>query len=282
MNQTHMQQQTHHTPEVSARSHPLLKTASFFTRLLLAAVLGTSLLPGAAIAAPADQVSLSSSLKIHPLLQYGAQVEPARLVRVIVQKTKSDIKASSIAMRVPGLLVAEEFDVIPAFVASVPQSAVAALASLPGVRYVSPDSAVQVVPALRSTDKKANKEQKPKPRHEARRQIDPRNLLTTYPFDTHATDVWQGTNGHSDTGSSIAVAVIDSGIDVAHPDLVNQVIAVNVNRNTQSADDGYGHGTHVAGIINGHDAAQHYLGIAPDAEVISVKVADDNGGAFVS
>jgi serine protease AprX len=81
---------------------------------------------------------------------------------------------------------------------------------------------------------------------------------------------------------NVGVAVIDSGIDSSHPDLVDRVVAINVNRMAQSAEDGYGHGTHVSGIIAGRDAAQHYLGIAPNATLISVKVADDNGGAYES
>jgi len=80
----------------------------------------------------------------------------------------------------------------------------------------------------------------------------------------------------------ISVAVIDSGLDAAHLDLSGQVVAVNVNRNSPTASDGYGHGTHVAGIINGHAADDRYLGVAPQATLISVKVSDDNGGAYVS
>jgi serine protease AprX len=260
----------------------LLNPTLLVSRLLATALLGATLIPAAVSAAPAVQVSLNSSVKVHPLLQYGAQAEPDRIVRVIVQKTKTDIKANNIAARVPGLQISEEFDVIPAFVASVPQSAISLLAQQPGVRYVSPDGAVQVIPALPSSRKKAEKGHPPKQGHHVKRHIDSANLVTTYPFDTHATDVWQGEKGQTDTGAGIGVALIDSGVDAAHLDLVNQVVAVNVNRSTLSADDGYGHGTHVAGIINGHDSAQHYLGIAPEATVISVKVADDNGGAYES
>jgi subtilisin family serine protease len=254
---------------------------SLLTPVLASALLGSTLLTGAASAAAAVQVSLNSSAKVHPLLQYGAQSDPTRIVRVIVQKTKDDIKIDKLAEQVPGLQPVEEFTVIPAFVADVPQSAVSVLARQPGVRYVSPDGAVQVIPALPSSHKKADKAHAPNQDHHPRRHIDSSQLLTTYPFDTRATEAWSGKKD-ADTGSNVAVAIIDSGVDASHPDLANQVVAVNVNRATQSADDGYGHGTHVAGIINGHDSSQHYLGIAPDATLISVKVADDNGGAYES
>ena len=46
--------------------------------------------------------------------------------------------------------------------------------------------------------------------------------------------------------------------------------------------DGYGHGTHVAGIIGGRDPSGQYLGMAPNTTLISVKVADDSGNAYES
>ena len=78
------------------------------------------------------------------------------------------------------------------------------------------------------------------------------------------------------------MAVVDSGIDATHPDLSGRVVAINVNRNALTAADGYGHGTHVAGAIAGNDPSGRYLGIAPNATIVSVKVTDDNGVAFES
>ena len=79
--------------------------------------------PIAGASAPAAAVSLDSTLKIHPLLQYGAVVDPNRMVRVIVQNAKPDSKASALVALVPGLQLEEEFQVVPAFVARVPASA---------------------------------------------------------------------------------------------------------------------------------------------------------------
>jgi len=255
--------------------------APFLIAAFLAPTVGT-LGVSAASNAP-SQVSLDPSVKIHPLLQYGQQADPTMLVRVIVQKTTADAKANSIAALVPGLQVTEEFKVIPAFVATLPEAAVSVLAQNSNVRYVSPDAGVQVIPNLPlPKSKPAPKQAGPKPVAASKHGIDASDLLTTYPFDTGAATAWSATDNHIETGSNVVVAVIDSGIDAAHPDLSGQVLAVNVNRNTQSAADGYGHGTHVAGIINGHDPAGQYLGIAPHATLISVKVADDNGQAYES
>jgi serine protease AprX len=246
---------------------------------MAAALLGTTALAPAAGASGAPIVSLDSTKKIHPLLQYGLQADPTKLVRVIVQKARADTKLDVLVRQVPGLQPGEEFTVIPSFVATLPETALATLAANPNVRYVSPDGAVQVVPALPVKAKKdAPKPPKPKANYDAKKAISSSSLLTTYPFDTGATSAWS----REATGSGVTVAVIDSGVDAAHPDLNGQVLAVNVNANTQSAADGYGHGTHVAGIINGHDGAQNYLGVAPNASLISVKVADDNGAAFES
>jgi len=86
-------------------------------------------------------------------------------------------------------------------------------------------------------------------------------------------------------GTGINVAVIDSGIDKNHPDLVGKVIAEkNFLANEISADDLLGHGTMIAGIIAGSGASSNgrYVGIAPGANLINVKVIDQNGNGRVS
>jgi serine protease AprX len=259
-------------------------------RLLVAPLLAATLLApmlvtpvGAAGTTVSTQISLDPSLKIHPFLQYGQVADPNGLVRVIVQKNSASASALSIASRVPGVLITEEFKVIPAFVAVAPESAIAALAVDANVRYLSPDGSVQILPGLPPLAVKPPPLPKlPAPIKPSKLGLDPSNLLTTYPFDTGATSAWSSADGHVETGSNVTVAVIDSGIDASHPDVSGQVLAVNVNKNTLSTGDGYGHGTHVAGIINGHDPAQQYLGIAPNAMLVSIKIGDDNGQAFES
>jgi subtilisin family serine protease len=86
------------------------------------------------------------------------------------------------------------------------------------------------------------------------------------------------------SGSSAAVAwVIDSGIDLDHPDLnVDKVRSRNFVLRDSSADDLNGHGTHVAGTIgairgNGKGA----YGVVPGASVVAVRVLDRRGsGAY--
>lgn len=79
---------------------------------------------------------------------------------------------------------------------------------------------------------------------------------------------------------SVSVAVVDTGVDYAHPDLVGRIDSINATDviDGGTAQDLYGHGTHVAGIIaaNANNAA-FVAGIAPSATVMPVRVLDAQG-----
>ena len=86
-------------------------------------------------------------------------------------------------------------------------------------------------------------------------------------------------------GRGITVAVLDSGIDKNHPDLIGKVVAEkNFLTDEVTADDLLGHGTMVAGIIAGSGNASNgkYKGIAPGASLLNVKVIDSKGNGKVS
>ena len=77
------------------------------------------------------------------------------------------------------------------------------------------------------------------------------------------------------TGAGVGVAVVDTGLDFAHPDLgLNaEVVGVNsFNALGGSCQDIHGHGTHVAGIIAARDNAIGVVGVAPDATLYCVNV----------
>jgi subtilisin family serine protease len=95
------------------------------------------------------------------------------------------------------------------------------------------------------------------------------------------------------TGAGIGVAVIDSGITANHDDLGASAISKTGQRVTQFVDfvnnrttkyDDWGHGTHVAGIIagSGYDSYGERAGIAPKANVISLKALDGEGKGRIS
>jgi thermitase len=75
------------------------------------------------------------------------------------------------------------------------------------------------------------------------------------------------------------VAVIDTGVNAAHPDLFGQVEAGYdfANKDNDPTDD-QGHGTHVAGIIAAKgDNRTGALGVAPQARVLSIKALSASG-----
>jgi thermitase len=83
-------------------------------------------------------------------------------------------------------------------------------------------------------------------------------------------------------GSPVLVAVLDTGIDASHEELTGRVIdAVNLG-SSDTADDIYGHGTPIAGIIAAADDGLGVIGLAPQSCLINVKVADDNGKCRLS
>ena len=123
--------------------------------------------------------------------------------------------------------------------------------------------------------------------------IDPGALATSYNQSIRASEIWD----RPATGKGVGVAVIDTGIagnmsdfQMSSTDRRSRVVATAVtNPYADTPRDTYGHGTHVAGIIAGNGANRdsgdplraRYVGVAPDANLVSVKVSDDAGDASV-
>lgn len=120
--------------------------------------------------------------------------------------------------------------------------------------------------------------------------------LISVELDTHITaqmhrvgDIiesdWAHKRGY--LGKGVGVAIVDTGIAL-HRDFVegtNRVIAFAdfMNNRTDPYDDN-GHGTHVAGIIggSGYSSKGKYMGIAPECNLIGVKVLDQRGDGNIS
>ncbi|MDQ3146542.1 MAG: S8 family serine peptidase, partial [Actinomycetota bacterium] len=86
---------------------------------------------------------------------------------------------------------------------------------------------------------------------------------------------WDRGKGHR----SVTVAVLDTGVDLDHPDLVNKILPGNdVVNDDALADDDEGHGTFVAGLAAAQaDNAQGIAGVAWYSRIIPVKVLGANG-----
>lgn len=79
-------------------------------------------------------------------------------------------------------------------------------------------------------------------------------------------------------GEGIKVAVLDTGIQENHPDLVGRVVARIDFTNSPSGPHGVqGHGTHCAGIIGASKNDNGIIGVAPKVQLYNVKVLGDNG-----
>src|SRR5258708_2455393 len=137
-------------------------------------------------------------------------------------------------------------------VADVPDTALDAIARLPGVSGVSLDRRVQGT--LERTGA---------------------TIGATWVHDALGLD-----------GAGVGVAVIDSGVANWHDDLASNRVTrfVDFVNFQAAAYDDYGHGTHLAGIIagDGHDSAGRRRGVAPGATLLVEKVLDAAGQGYIS
>ena len=108
------------------------------------------------------------------------------------------------------------------------------------------------------------------PRFSRQRDLDQINVPESWPTTT------------GDPG--VVVAVIDTGVDLTHPDLAGLSVVAPRNEiwNNTDVRDGVGHGTHVAGTIFAQtNNAVGIAGIAPTSSLMPIKVFDDTGyGSF--
>ena len=226
--------------------------------------------------APAAAIILLAAAALAPVAGSATRVthEYGKLVRVVVRAAPgTDGVAAAIAS--VGGTVERRIDIIDGFSALVPVRAIATLQATAGVASVSEDQSLH----LMSTTYSAG--------------TDPYSLYQLQQ-DLGARGMW----GKKFTGAGIDIALIDSGVTpvpgldtagkiVYGPDLTEE------SQNPATANlDTFGHGTFMAGIIAGHDvgvdpvtkngSSTAFMGFAPDARIVSVKVADAHGATDVS
>lgn len=87
------------------------------------------------------------------------------------------------------------------------------------------------------------------------------------------------------SGSGVVVAVVDTGVDLTHPELQSNILNSGYDfvNDDSTAQDDQGHGTHVAGIIAGvrgntvDDSQKNMMGVAYSAKILPVKVMNSSG-----
>jgi serine protease AprX len=231
--------------------------------VLLSVLLALALL--ACNARPAAAAAPAKGAFVPPDLLAEAQASPQGLFSVIVQGSPgrgSDPVTTSVqaeSMADPGLALGlkRKLDSIDGASADLTGKQLLKLARMPGITAITRD-----VPVLLSGGISNNQQ---------------------WPFASGVAKGWSDiTNGS--LGTPPAIAVVDSGIDAVRSDfsdgtrVIKQVAMTNLPGN--SAGDGYGHGTFVAGIAAG--SASQYSGAAPSAPIVSIDVMDDQGMALTS
>jgi serine protease AprX len=232
-------------------------------------VLSASLLLLIILAAAFAQTAFRQNAQ--PYLLDLARTSPDSNISVIVQKnTKDDTSIEKEVTRLGGV-VTKDLHIINAFAAELPAGQAVNLSANPAVKWVSYDAPVQksLLGGLICTDC-----------------VNTTLLANDYDYSINANRVWNNAPNSSAwlQGQGVGVAVVDSGVtnnaDLNTKGLLSKsrlVTQVKVNPHASNANDNFGHGTLVSGIIagNGNLSLGGYIGIAPQANIIGVKVADD-------
>lgn len=84
-------------------------------------------------------------------------------------------------------------------------------------------------------------------------------------------------------GLAVKAAILDTGIDLDHPDLQNNIKGnVNTINPLKNGNDDNGHGTHVAGTVAAIDNDIGVIGAGPEIYLYAVKVLGKNGSGWLS
>lgn len=106
------------------------------------------------------------------------------------------------------------------------------------------------------------------------------DILQMYGWEIRSFDIpkyWNQTQGED-----IIVAVIDTGCDLNHKDLKNNLLeGKNFVNKRKSPTDGNGHGTHVSGTIAAQNNDLGIVGVAPKCKILPIKSLDDNGSGNI-
>jgi serine protease AprX len=182
-----------------------------------------------------------------------------RPIDVLVREIAPATSTAERVVEAIGGTVTHELPIVGGFAASVPSRAVGFLSSLRGL-------VTEVVPAGRVTFAGSYGQGSGV-------------ASAVYPQVVGADQAWRA--GY--TGGHVGVAVIDTGIN-ATGDLAGKVVHSEDFSGEGDGVDRFGHGTFIAGLIAGSGAASggDVKGVAPDADLISLKIAGRDGSADIT
>jgi len=165
------------------------------------------------------------------------------LIKVLIGFKEKPGPAEQALVKGLGGKIKYTYHIIPAIAASVPEVAIDALRENPNITHVELDGKVFAIGQ-------------------------------TLPWGVDRIDA-EVVHTSGNKGGGVNVAILDTGIDLDHPDLY--VTGGKSFVSGKSYDDKNGHGTHVAGIVAALDNGDGVIGVAPEAELYAVKVLGNGG-----
>lgn len=200
-------------------------------------------------------------LSMIPALATGEQ-SPQRMI-IIFDKTVN-AKAQAALVDKAGFDPIKELPLVNGMVVMVPPQAEVALANRPGVLRIEDDTVVSATGKPGTSGKPGSTQ--------------PSEVLPWGIDRIDADQVWATANA-----SGVKVAIIDTGIDLSHPDLAANIKGgINFINSKKSANDDNGHGSHVAGIVAAIDNSIGVVGAGNAASLYAVKVLDRSGMGWTS
>jgi serine protease AprX len=238
------------------RSNAWTRSASPLRLASLAALAATAALAGSSlVVSPAGAVGSTRPGVIDP----GLAATGSALERVVVSGSAGAMAAVKAAVQRVGGTARAPLPIVDGVSAVVPADRLGELSRLPGVQAITADR-TGVVSSSSWDDTTSS---------------------SSYVWSSQAGNVFQGGN----RGAGVSVAVLDTGVSQVN-DLSGRVMnGPDLSGENKNTVDSYGHGTVMAGIIAGSGAdggSTPRTGIAPGANIISVKLAGANGAADVS
>jgi len=191
--------------------------------------------------------------------------------RVILTVDESKFESKSIEKL--GGRVVTKLTLLPIVIVDIPECALSSLKKMPGVLRVEHDGVFFAYNVILF---------KGPPQRNQPSQTIPWGISRI-----NAIEAWSTTTGYADINgdgdSEIEVAIIDTGIDQDHPDLIDNikwgvsVLNGRVTTRPTAWRDRNGHGTHVAGTVAALDNDIGVVGVAPDAELYIIKAMNAAG-----
>ncbi|HEX2069594.1 MAG TPA: S8 family peptidase [Actinomycetota bacterium] len=227
-------------------------------RRLLGVAVGIALLAGAACTGTSSTPSVSGESKIHPSVLRAAEARPSSLLPLIVREASPRSDAAERLVEGLGGTVTHDLSIIGSFSARLPGGELDSLLASAHVLKVWGDGRISMSNMSKYDTANPNREWQ-----RAIKLLDSRSA---------------GYNG-----SGVTVAMLDTGIQPV-PDLAGRIKASADFTSEGDGLDRYGHGTHMAGIIAGTGSSSNgvWSGVAPKADLVSVKVAGVDGSTDVS